>query len=69
MVCDWAKALLGLGKLCWLLDLTHKGDINKHKLAIGQLNIQGTAIMHDLFDNSSLTNELAAVGGYFNLVV
>ena len=35
VVCDWAKALLGLGELCALLNLTYKGDIEKHKFAIG----------------------------------
>ena len=72
MVCDWAKALGSLGGLCWLLNLTYKGDIEKHCLVCGLFikgNLKGATIGHHSESEASLTNELAAVVGYFDLVV
>ena len=71
MVCDWAKALFGLGELCWLLNLAHKGDIQKdnHAASVGQFNVKGTTIGHHLTNQTNLAHKLAAVVGYFDLVV
>ncbi len=71
---DWAEALLGLGELCPLLNLTDKSDIHKGELAatvslgtmrVSNLDLKASTIGHHLANKCGLTAKLTYVDFHF----
>jgi len=68
---DWAKALLYLGKLRALLNLTHKGVVQEdnHAASVGKLNLKSATVCHDAAHKTSLADELTTMVSHLDFVV
>ncbi len=71
MVSVWAKRLLLLGPVVRLLNLTDKRVVHEDNLAasVGEFNLKGAAVSHNLTDEADLAYELAMVASHLDFLV
>ena len=65
----WAETLLGLGEPCWLLNLTHKSDVDERNLIATKSNFKSATISHDANDDYSLAVKLAVMRSDFDFLI